>query len=447
MSALTPKGRHLAIAIALTLSTGAQAGMGNIATTYGLMPTDVGTAQALSLFNTEVSSTYYNPANLIKDGRGALTFGFLHAEPELRAEQIDGNANAPARNGRVLSDERSQQVLIGFKTDLSFLFTNDHPIYFGLLAGVDRYGRELLAFNSEKSEDGQFFQYGRQPLFINMAVGTNLWRGISAGAGARITLHAEANLSATTTLSGETSEESLQVDAKPHVTPILGLNMNLADTFCPDYDCGLGGWDIAAAYRGKSTAETAVNGDILVDGISGGEEFLPMRINTLDSAHPEIYTLGIQYEGEKWRVGATAEHQRWAQIGKAFNADTIKNDGNIDLRNITIPRIGMEYNISRMFSVMGGLAYEESPFRSNTNPEVNYLDNDRYVLGLGGKLTLCSLPFLAHPVTLGLGYQYHYLDDNTFELVNFEGTSDETRETVVSDGDVHVLMGSLSFRF
>ncbi|TVP60794.1 MAG: aromatic hydrocarbon degradation protein [Halomonadaceae bacterium] len=444
---MTSKGRHLSAAIALTLSAGAHAGMGNIGTTYGLMPTDVGTAQALSLFNTEVSAAYYNPANLIKDGRGALTFGFLHSEPELRAQQIDGNANAPMRDGRVLSDERTQQVLIGFKADLSNLTTGDHPVYFGLLAGVDKFGRELLAFNAQKSEDGQFFQYGRQPLFINLGVGTKIWRGISAGAGARVTLHAEADLDATTTLGGETSEESLQVNAKPHVTPILGVNMDLGDTFCPAGSCWLSGWDVAAAYRGKSTAKTAVNGDVLVDGISGGDEFLPLRINALDSAHPEIYTLGVQYEGEHWRVGATAEHQRWGQISTEFKSDTIKNDGNIDLRNITIPRIGVEYKFSRLFSVMGGLAYEESVFRSTTNPEVNYLDTDRYILGLGGKLTLCSLPFMAVPVTLGFGYQYHYLDERTFELVNFEGTTDETRETVEADGNVHVLMGSLSLRF
>ncbi len=62
--------RALSFAIATTtagLSVNAHASMGNLGTSYGVMPIDVGTAQSLSMFNDQVSATYYNPASLTSD--------------------------------------------------------------------------------------------------------------------------------------------------------------------------------------------------------------------------------------------------------------------------------------------------------------------------------------------------------------------------------------------
>jgi hypothetical protein len=139
----------------------ASASMGNLGTTYGVMPIDVATAQSLSMFNDQVSATYYNPASLTKDTRGELTTGILHAEQELRS----ANPNA---NGDVLANSPSQHVLIGMKTNLGSLTRFKHPIYLGFIAGVEKYGKEMLAFNSQTSENGQFLQYGKEPLFLNV---------------------------------------------------------------------------------------------------------------------------------------------------------------------------------------------------------------------------------------------------------------------------------------
>lgn len=66
------RSRALSLAIA-TASVGfslqVNASMGNLGTTYGVMPVDVATAQSLSMFNDQVSATYYNPAYLTKDER------------------------------------------------------------------------------------------------------------------------------------------------------------------------------------------------------------------------------------------------------------------------------------------------------------------------------------------------------------------------------------------
>ena len=62
------------------------ANMGNTATTYGLLPTDIASAQALSMFNTQVSTAYYNPAYLAHSTKSELTAGLMHAEHNLKAD-------------------------------------------------------------------------------------------------------------------------------------------------------------------------------------------------------------------------------------------------------------------------------------------------------------------------------------------------------------------------
>lgn len=282
------------------------ASMGNIGTTYGVMPVDVATAQSLSMFNDQVSATYYNPAYLTKDERGELTTGLLHAEQELRAS----NPNA---DGDILSNSPSQHVLIGMKTNLSSLTRFGHPIYLGFIAGVEKYGKEMLAFTSETTESGQFLQYGKEPLFLNMGAATPLWRGISAGASVRITLDATANLEAVSTLGGETSREQLSVTAEPSLKAILGTTIDLGDTFCPDGDCFLSGWETALVYRTKSSASTTIDSNIVVTQTIP-EPGLSLAVSTIDSFQPETFGVGLQFRGDRWRIGGSLEQQNWSEL-------------------------------------------------------------------------------------------------------------------------------------
>ena len=129
-------GAVLAAGLGVGVSTPAQAGMGNTASTYGLLPMDVASAQGLSLFNAQASALYYNPAYLTRDPRGELTLGMMHAAQELRAASQgspSGGGSPVTREGDVLSDAPSQQVLIAMKTDLTDLTKFNHPLYLSLI--------------------------------------------------------------------------------------------------------------------------------------------------------------------------------------------------------------------------------------------------------------------------------------------------------------------------
>lgn len=427
-------------AVSASLTMNASASMGNLGTTYGVMPIDVATAQSLSMFNDQVSATYYNPASLTKDTRGELTTGILHAEQELRS----ANPNA---NGDVLANSPSQHVLIGMKTNLGSLTRFKHPIYLGFIAGVEKYGKEMLAFNSQTSENGQFLQYGKEPLFLNVGGATPLWRGISAGLSVRVTLDATAQLDAVSTLGGETSRERLAVNAEPAMKTILGTTVDFGSTFCPDSDCFLNGWEAAFAYRTKSSASTTVDSNIIVTQTIP-DPGLSLAVSTIDSFQPETYVAGMQYAGDGWRVGGSVEQQNWSELGDAFDSDTIRmqngvNGPKIEFDDILIPRIGAEYQLSEHFALRGGVAYEESPLKTTRNPDLNYLDTDKIVVGLGVSATYDRTRLLAHPVRLDLGYQYQQLQERDFTLVDYDGNETD----VTADGDVHVISGSITLKF
>ncbi|MGK0248855.1 MAG: long-chain fatty acid transport protein [Oleispira sp.] len=435
--------RALAFSAASLAALHSHSGMGTIGTNYGVLPSDIASAQSLSMFNTQVSSSYYNPAYLVKDPRGELTVGIMHSAQELRASGVN-------RDGDVVSNTPSQHLLIGMKSNLSSLTKTTHPIQLGFMAGIEKHGEEMLGFESKTSEEGQFLGYGREPLFLNIGMGTQVWRGIDIGLAIRITLEASATLNAVSDLSGETKQEEISVNAKPVLRGIVSVNLDYGDTFCPKNTCFLSGFESALAYREASTTKTSVESNITVDQIISSPG-LRIAVATIDSFQPQIITLGTQYKSDNWRVGVTFEQQKWSDLSNEFTGDSIKDQAGISdalkltFNDTVVPRIGAEITFNGNFFVITGLSYEKSPLKNTQSPEINYFDNDKYVVGLGVGALFEKTKILAYPVKFDLAYQYQILQARDFSLTPF-GTETATKN-VKTDGDIHVLSGSITLRF
>lgn len=412
------------------------ASMGNLGTTYGVLPTDLASAQALSMFNSQVSAAYYNPAYLARDMRGELTAGLLHADHDLKADSQNFGTYT-------VQDDPSQQVLLGLKTDLSSLTESNHPIALGFMLGTEKYGQEMLAFSSGTAAYGQYFNYGRQPLFLNIGVGTPVWRGLDLGVAARVTLNAEARLMTTTDLAGNTRHEAMEVSARPVVRPILSLSMDWAESFCADGGCWYDGLETAFTYRGYSYAPVSVKANAIIPGTIP-DPGLFLSIATIDAYQPNIYSLGTQLRRDNWRVGVSLEMQQWSDLEDRLKRDTIKDAAGLAFSDIVIPRIGVEYQLNEMFAVTAGLAFEESPLDSTESPDVNYLDTDRTIIGLGLTGTFAHVPGLRYPVRLDVGYQHHLLKERRFHVVSTLNGNDDTVKTT---GEVNVFGGSISMKF
>lgn len=420
--------------------------MSDNATTYGLLPADVATAQAFSLFADQVSATWYNPAALTRGPEGELTGALLHGQPSLEVES-HGGKNAPSREGDVLNDTPTQSQVIGMKKDISDLTKFDHPIYFGFIAGIEKFGKDLMAFESKTAGEGQFFNYNRQPLFLALGGGTNLWRGIDAGLSLRITLESNATMETRSTLGGKTSKEDIDVSAEPVPVPVLGFNVAMGETFCSMTPCFLEKLDLALAFRGESKSQTNVDANAVIPG-TVSEPGLDLIISTIDAYQPPMASLGGRYDlTENIELALTTEFQAWSELEEELEKDVVKDQANLEFDDTVVPRLGATWRYNDHITVRSGVSYEESPLVSERSEEVNYMDNDRVVVGLGGSMEVADPPILAYPLRLDFGYQYHHLQDRDFTLSGTNQNGNPYEEDVTAGGDVHAVTGSFTLKF
>ncbi len=451
---LLKTGSLLSVFLLSLDSSIALAAMGNSPSSYGIFPHDIATAQAFSLFNAQSSAVYYNPAALVNDPRGELTFSYTHAKHTLEVDSL-GGSDPLVRDGTVLDGEPSQLLMMGLKTNLSGLTTFENPLYFGISVGLERVIKEVLSFEADTSAEGQFLEYGRQPLFLTFGLGTTVWRGVSLGVGVQINLRADASLDLTTTVAGETSYETVSVSAEPVMRPTFGLSVDLGKTFCPDKACFADNFDVAVGYRNYSKAEARIQANAMITNLTA--EPIVLGLRTIDSFQPATTSFGIQAKvGANTRVAFNAEHQAWSRLEDEFDGDTVRDQADAGFKDIIIPRIGVEYDFDYRWgqpraTLMAGVSFEESPLDASGTLNVNYLDNDKVVFGLGIRMNEPLLPWFAYPMQFEFAYQYHMLQDRTFDLyyddVNLNPSAPASYETVESSGDVHVLTASWTLRF
>lgn len=433
----------LCVAGLCAISLPGHASTGNVATNYGLLPIDVGSAQGLSLFNTQVSSAFFNPAQLSSDVRGELNGALLHAAHELKAISL-GGSNPPIREGDVLFDRPTQQSLLGLKTNLSSLTTLEKPIHFGFMLGVEKFGAEMLAFSSETSREGQFMRFGRQPLFLNMGVAAELVSGFDIGIAATVTLASEATFITRANLAGDTEFEQLRVNAEPTVRGIYAGRFELGELFCRD-DCALDRWQTALVFRANNSTSTDITSITVVPGTIPSPG-LVLLVDTLSSWHPDTLAGGVQYQGDSWRMALTLERQKWRDLEDKLRGDVIKDQADLRFDNTLVPRIGLEKQLARHYWLRAGIAWEESPLQGRESLNVNYFDNDRLIIGIGSAVQIPKPPILAHPVQLEFGYQYQNLRSRSFDMTASDAPGNPF-ETVKAKGDVHVFTGSMMLKF
>ncbi|MDC9612080.1 hypothetical protein PSH99_24260, partial [Pseudoalteromonas sp. GABNS16H] len=131
-----------------------------------------------------------------------------------------------------------------------------------------------------------------------------------------------------------------------------------------------------------------------------------------------------------------------------FADDTIRDQANLAFDDITIPRICVSYQWSESMKLFAGAALEDSPLKSSRSQDVNYLDTDKKVFGLGASYRLSSAPIIDMPLELSFAYQYQMLDEADFELTSINSSTDPAPyETVRADGEINVFSSSLSLKF
>ena len=435
-----------------TQSEHALAGAGDAASTYGLGPVNAGSAQALSAFEPGAWAVYYNPAAMARSPEGELSTVVQYGEQELRAKSL-GGSDPVTRENDVLSDTSSELVLLGLKTRIAGASEPDssRPMYLGINVGVDEYTSNILPFQANTAAEGQFLRYESQPLYLAFGGAVrDLVRGVDAGFSARLTLAAKARLDAVSDLEGNTDSEKLSLEGEPSLSPALGLNIRTSELFCGSTTCmpfGLDELEAALFWRDETDYEVGVDANVVIPGVIP-EPGLDLALSTVDSYQPEVFGGGLLLPLGKFELVVSVEEQKWSELENKFAGDTVRNQANLRFRDVVVPRLGARFQWTDQLRLFGGMAQEDSPLKSSRSQDVNYLDTDKIVLGLGGDYRLNSAPLINAPLVLSLSYQYQKLEERDFELTSINSPSDPAPyETVRADGEIQVISLSASVKF
>ncbi|WP_238582892.1 OmpP1/FadL family transporter [Isoalcanivorax pacificus] len=436
--------------MAAMCSSPVMAGAGDTANTYGLGPLNVGTAMAFSPFGSGAFAVYYNPAAMARSAEGEIIAVLQHGDQELRAKSLGGDAPL-VRDNNVLNDQSSELLLFGLKTRLAGASDSIGPVYFGLNVGVDEYSGNILPFQADTSEQGQFLRYQSQPLYLAFggAVG-NLLRGVDVGLSFRLTLGANARLEAVSDLAGNTDTEKLSLEASPSLSPTVGVTLRPGEMLCGSSDClpfGLDALETALFWRDESDFGVSVDANVVIPGVIP-EPGLDLVLDTIDSYQPEVLGFGLLYPVNQLEFAASVELHRWSQLEKRFAGDTVRDQANTRFDDITIVRLGASYQWSDALKFHTGISVEDSPLKSTQSQDVNFLDSDRKIFAVGASYRFNDFPVVKQPLEFGVAYQYQQLDKAEFDLLSINSPTDpQPYERVQADGDIHVFSASASLKF
>ncbi|MDX2320163.1 MAG: hypothetical protein QNK26_06130 [Moritella sp.] len=422
----------LSVSVALALSAGsAQASLGNLGTTFGLSPVDIASAQSFSLFNSQSSAAYYNPSALAATDRGEMYVGLLSATPDITA-------------GEQAFDEATQPILAGMNVNVTNLFNFSYPVYFGLIAGIENYGTEMMAFSSKTSPTGQLANYGEKPLFVAASGSIQIIPGLTIGGGAQVSLHADANMSLESELDGTSAaNENVAVAAEPVITPIAGITLDIGRMMCgSDKGCAGNGITFAAAFRGESYGQANIKAAATITQTVSD---LPINLLTYDAYQPDIISAGIRFKAGMVSLAVSAEQQNWSDLNTLMLSDTVKDQASVGFEDIIIPRAGIEFNFNDTIKLMAGASYEVSPLDPDkATLDVNYLSADKLVMGAGFSYFHKGTGLTAYPWQIDLAYQLQVLDPTDHTISHQDSASNSSVEL---EGTVSTISLSFATKF
>ena len=210
---------------------------------------------------------------------------------------------------------------------------------------------------------------------------------------------------------------------------------------------GLNGLEVALFWRDETNYEVSVDANVVIPGVIP-EPGLDLALSTIDSYQPQVFGGSILLPLGKFELVASVEKQIWSDLESKFAGDTVREQAGLRFNDVVVPRVGARFQLSDQLRFFGGLAWEDSPLKSSRSQDVNFLDSDKTVVGIGGDYRLKNAPIINAPLVLSLAYQYQQIEERDFELTSINSPSDPAPfETVRADGNIHLFSLSASMKF
>ncbi len=426
--------KHFSImTIILFFSINLYGALMNIPDSFGLHPDEIGSARAFSFFSDGFSSAYFNPAGLSQTGESHISLNYIYAKPQLKL------------NNEIAFSEPNEIGILGLKVNIDNILTARKKLSLGIILGVDKNFSGLITIKDGISDSGQFIRYGRGQMLLITSLGIEPYRGVYIGGGAYIFVKSKASLLLNTTLSGNTTDESIELKSKTGISPILGLIFSPGRTFNSQK---LNVVNLGLAYRGRSEYTVGIRTNAIATIGESPLATLPINLVFLDAFVPQQLSFGVKLapflDLRELAFGFGMTYMFWNELDEILRKrDSVRDELNLNFKNIFVPSIGCEYRSIEGFSLLTGYTYEPSPLGSNQSGRVNLIDAPRHIIGFGAGYTFSKIPGLKNPFSVNAGYQLHLLASEKFTLESEDGTTIDAE----TGGFLNGVSISLTMRF
>ncbi|MGW8323680.1 MAG: hypothetical protein ACWGSD_19225, partial [Thermodesulfobacteriota bacterium] len=142
---------------------------------------------------------------------------------------------------------------------------------------------------------------------------------------------------------------------------------------------------------------------------------IPLTVEARGHFRPEQYALGISYRiCDPLLLAADLTYYNWRPY-----VDEGARPLNPSMREIVVPRVGVEYSLMKDLSLRMGYGFQESPLRpQRTGGPVNLLDNDYHSISVGAGVFWDLFGVLGKPAQWSVFYQVQFLVPRTFRNVH-----------------------------
>lgn len=419
--------RKIFILLCLLCATAAYAG--NV-DTFGIGAKATAMGGAFSAVADDTSAVYYNPAGLTQFKRSMASFGILMLDPELKVtgySASDGNGTAINPQDADVNDESNNLFIphLGYVAPindklvagvalyvpygLDIKWSNDtaeNPIAYNVIRSY--YLREVitptLAYKlNDKLSLGAGISIGKSKSGVerklyNQGTANTLATALGGLAGACATNPSAANAFGAaaiqacagyyiaTTTNGKVIKSELE--------DTVNYSYNLGVMYTPAKE-----WNVGVTYRSRTN--TNFTGTTKIEGLTPTQVTtlgLLGRVVSADAEtsvdHPEQLQVGVKYQpNSKLMIAADLVRTKWSDI-ESYTVDfdpsllgMAEKEYPRHWEDTTQIRLGVDYQLTDMFSVRGGYYYDPTPIPDNYF-DVEWPDADKHVYSLGAGINL-----------------------------------------------------------
>lgn len=407
--------------VLLLIPLTAFAGLNNIPYGFGFGARGIGIGSAYTALTDDASCAFFNPAAMAMMENSQIMLSYLYGKPD-----FEGGP----KGDTFTFDEANEVIQTNLVIKLNSLLKSKWPVALGLNISLDDNMNAFIRFNDLQYAEGHYSRYGVTSFTLNGALGFKVFNWLYLGGGVLTTLHTKNDMFLRTDMSGNTNSEGMAVTVNLRGAPVAALMVH----FDPI--------DLGLTYHGATHGQF----DPIVVGAAAqvGESplaDLPMTLMFKDSIHPARAAFGFAWRALDWfTLHSDIVWYNYEQVQDQMGEHDLARAGlDIDLVNIWVPHVGLEFEPFEYFFLRTGYGYEPNPFdKPGSNGNV-ILDNDKHMASAGVGYDWQDPVLLAFPVRFDAAYFMHYLIENEFE------TSDGLEYE--SSGIMHGGVFSMTLRF